>query len=262
MQLIDIGVNFHNKQLSKYTPELISRAQASGLSAILATGTSLETTMKAINLASEHPGFIYATAGVHPHNANDWSPEVRLWLEKQLFDPVVVAVGECGLDYSRMFSSKTHQLQAFRAQLSLSLDTGKPLFLHCRDAFDDFVGILKGFSKTADKLSGVVHCFTDSWAEAKAYLDLGLDIGVTGWVTDVRRGNALRDAVIHIPLDRLHLETDAPYLCPKNLTTGRSYNEPANLIGVAKELAAIKNVPVEELVSQCTANSQRLFKLS
>lgn len=185
---------------------------------------------------------------------------MRKALSKLLADPACVAVGETGLDYNRNFSTPASQRRAFAAQLELAADTGKPLFLHCRDAFHDFYAMVK--DAVAGGAHGVVHCFTGSQDEAEAFAELGLDIGVTGWVTDLTRGQALREAVKTIPLDRLHLETDAPYLGPKNLKKRRPYNEPANLIWVARAIAELRGVDEIAVAHACTSNSARLFRLS
>ena len=258
--LIDIGVNFHSSQLAGLTATLLARAKEAGVTRILATGTSLKSSQQALDLARAEPGTVYATAGVHPHSAKDWSPAVAAALRGMLADPAVVAVGECGLDYHRDFSPRDVQRAVFEAQLQSAIDTNKPLFLHCRDAFTDFHALLAPAVQAG--AHGVVHCFTGNRAEAEAFIEMGLDIGITGWVTDLKRGTDLRDAVAHIPLARLHLETDAPYLGPKNTTHRRPYNEPANLPYVAQAVAALKQLPVSDVIRQCTQNSERLFRLS
>jgi TatD DNase family protein len=259
MQLIDIGVNFHSKQLAGHTDALLTRARKAGVSAILATGTSLGASNKAVTLAEAHHD-VYATAGVHPHDASHWSSSTRAAMKTLWRHPKVVAVGECGLDYNRMFSPREAQRAAFEAQLAGALETGLPLFLHCRDAFDDFHAMLKEAAQAGAR--GVVHCMTGTSAEAQAYLALGFDIGVTGWITDLARGKDLRAAVKRIPLDRLHLETDAPYLRPKTAPRGEGFNEPAFLHYVASEVALLRgDVTAAEVAAACTANSVRLFRL-
>jgi len=260
MELIDIGVNFHSKQLAGLAPELISRAKEAGVGAILATGTSLESSMKELALAHQHPGYLYSTAGVHPHSADGWTDAVRAALLTLLAEPACVAVGETGLDYNRNFSTPANQRRAFAAQLEMAAEIRKPLFLHCRDAFDDFFPMMR--DAVAAGAHGVVHCFTGSQDEAEAFAGLGLDIGVTGWVTDLARGQALREAVKTVPLDRLHLETDAPYLGPKNAKKRRPYNEPANLVWVARAIAELRGVEEATVAQACTRNSARLFGLS
>ena len=256
--MIDIGVNFHSSQLKGLAPELLARAATAGVTHILATGTSLHASELALAFARSHER-VWATAGVHPHDAKHWDAASVAQFETLWADELVVAVGECGLDYNRMFSPREAQRQAFEAQIAVAVRTAKPLFLHCRDAFDDFLAMLR--DAAAAGAHGVVHCFTDGTAEAEAFLALGFDIGITGWVTDATRGSALRDALRVIPADRLHLETDAPYLRPKNAGKTRPYNEPALLPFVAKAVAELKGMDVAALSAQATANGRRLFKL-
>ncbi|MGT2457179.1 TatD family hydrolase [Cupriavidus basilensis] len=257
MHLIDIGVNFHSSQIAPHTDTILERAVAAGVVAILATGTSLDASRKASDLARLHPRLLFATAGTHPHTARDWSPSVRQSLESLWERPEVVAIGECGLDYNRNFSTPADQRKAFADQLEAAVLWKKPLFLHCRDAFEDFYAMVEPAVRAG--AHGVVHCFTGAADEAAAFVELGLDIGITGWVTDLKRGQALREAVQAIPLDRLHLETDAPYLGPKNHKNRRPYNEPANLPWIAQAVAELKALTVAEVASQCTRNSRRLF---
>ena len=256
--MIDIGVNFHSSQLKGLAPELLARAATAGVTHILATGTSLHASELALAFARSHER-VWATAGVHPHDAKHWDAASVAQFETLWADELVVAVGECGLDYNRMFSPREAQRQAFEAQIAVAVRTAKPLFLHCRDAFDDFLAMLR--DAAAAGAHGVVHCFTDGAAEAEAFLALGFDIGITGWVTDTTRGGALRDALRVIPADRLHLETDAPYLRPKNAGKTRPYNEPALLPFVAKAVAELKGMDVAALSAQAAANSRRLFSL-
>ncbi len=259
LKLIDIGVNFHSSQLVPHTDAILERATAAGVVAMLATGTSLESSRNARDLAGRHPRLLYATAGIHPHTAKTWSPEVLRALQALWEGPDVVAVGECGLDYNRNFSTPADQRRAFEAQLEAAVQWKKPLFLHCRDAFDDFHAMVAGAVRAG--AHGVVHCFTGAADEAAAFMELGLEIGITGWVTDLNRGQALREAVQAIPLERLHLETDAPYLGPKNHKNRRPYNEPANLPWIAEAVAGLKGMAVDDVASQCTSNSRRLFGL-
>ncbi len=258
--LVDIGVNFHSSQLKGLGPELLQRAAAAGVGDILATGTSLAASRQELAFAREHtrgPVRVWATVGVHPHDAKAWPGPAAF--ESLWADALVVAVGECGLDYNRMFSPVAEQRAAFEAQIAAALHLRKPLFLHCRDAFADFHAMLR--DAAAAGAHGVVHCFTDGAAQAEAFLELGFDIGITGWVTDAARGAALRDALRVIPLDRLHLETDAPYLRPKNAGKTRPYNEPALLPFVARAVAELRGVDAATVAAQTGANSRRLFAL-
>ena len=256
--MIDIGVNFHSSQLKGLATELLARAAAAGVTHILATGTSLHASELALAFARTHDR-VWATAGTHPHDAKHWTPASAAQFAPLWADDLVVAVGECGLDYNRMFSPMPEQRAAFEDQIAAALRLGKPLFLHCRDAFDDFRAMLK--DAAAAGAHGVVHCFTEGAAEAEAFLELGFDIGITGWVTDAARGSALRDALRVIPADRLHLETDAPYLRPRNTGKTRPYNEPALLPFVAQAVAELKGLEVMTVAAQTSANSRRLFKL-
>jgi TatD DNase family protein len=258
MNLIDIGVNFHASQLKGAGTELLARAADAGVTHILATGTSLSSSRSALDFACHHPR-VWATAGVHPHTAKEYAAATSEALAAMWMEERVVAVGECGLDYNRMFSPAAAQRSAFAEQIQASLRTGKPLFLHCRDAFDDFHAMLRDAARAGAR--GVVHCFTDGAAQAEAFLVLGFDIGITGWVTDLARGTALRDAMRVIPLDRLHLETDAPYLRPRNAGKTRPYNEPALLPFVAKAVAELKGLDVATIAAHASANSRRLFGL-
>ena len=258
MSLVDIGVNFHSGQLKNIGAELLVRASAAGVTQLLATGTSLASSTQALAFARQHAG-VWATAGVHPHTARDWHATMAAEFEALWADDRVVAMGECGLDYNRMFSPAPEQRVAFEAQIEAAVRLDKPLFLHCRDAFDDFHAMLR--QAAAAGARGVVHCFTDGVAQAEALLALGFDLGITGWVTDTARGIALRDALRVIPLGRLHLETDAPYLRPRNAGKTRPYNEPALLPFVAQAVAELKDVDVATLAAHATANSRRLFRL-
>ena len=258
--MIDIGVNFHSSQLKGKTEELVTKAKTAGLEALLATGTSLASSRLAHSLTEQYGGYIWATAGVHPHAAKEWSSAVEKNLETLWSHPAIVAVGEAGLDYNRMFSPKDAQKHAFSRQLDAAIRLKKPLFLHCRDAFDDFRPMTR--EATAAGARGVVHCFTGTAQEAAAHLEDGLDIGITGWVADPNRGAALRDALKVIPLERLHLETDAPYLMPRNIPKRGPVNVPANLVWVARAIAEVKRCSEADIRKACTQNSRVLFGLT
>jgi len=227
------------------------------------TGASVTGSAQAIELAAEHPGILYATAGVHPHHAAEFDDHTSAALAKLLGDPRVVAIGECGLDYFRDFSPRDAQRRAFRAQLELAAEAEKPVFLHERDAHEDFLAALAPLARDLVR-GGVAHCFTGGPTALDAYLGLGLHIGVTGWVCDERRGAELRAAVPSIPLDRLLLETDAPYLLPRDLapTPKHRRNEPAFLPHVLARVAALMKRPEEEVAHAATANAVALFRLS
>lgn len=255
--MIDIGVNFENKQLKAQKAKVISDARATGVTAIFATGTNLEVSVAAVELSKQYPGYIYATAGVHPHYAGEWQKTTGEQLALLCEEDCVIAIGECGLDYNRMFSARDTQLKVFQRQLHLAHQLGKPVFLHCRDAFEDFIALASEFPT----LKGVVHCFTGSAQEAELILNQGFDIGITGWVCDEKRGVALREALCVIPMDRLHLETDAPFLKPKSLTSPGRTNVPENIGKVAEAVADLLQIPTSMLIKSCTQNTVRLFNL-
>ncbi len=189
------------------------------------TGTNERASEAASAIARTRPGVLFATAGVHPHNAKECTPRTLATLRALWASAEVVAIGECGLDFNRNFSPPPAQEKWFDEQLALAVDLGAPVFLHERDAHLRFVAIVR--EHWARLRGGVVHCFTGTWEEARAYLDLGLDLGITGWICDERRGLHLREVVARVPLDRLMVETDAPFLTPRDLRPRPQRNEPA-----------------------------------
>ncbi len=239
----------------------MARAQQADVAHIMVTGTSIHASTEALRLARQYPNFLSATAGVHPHDAKTWSEHSRAEMISLLGDPLVIAVGECGLDYNRDFSPRDQQRHCFEAQLQLAQDVQKPLFLHQRDAHQDFSSILQDYiSRVA---GAVVHCFTGTRDEMEAYVELGCYIGITGWLCDSKRGQQLRELVRHIPQERLLIETDAPFLTPHNLPSRAKHNrnEPAFLPFVLDTLAELLQVDRTVLAEQIQQNSLRLFGL-
>jgi len=262
LDLVDIGANLTHDGFDHDRADVLARAAAAGVRRAIVTGASVTGSAQAIALSEAHPGVLYATAGVHPHHAADFDEHTGAALEALLRNRAVVAVGECGLDYFRDLSPRDAQRRAFAAQLEIAVRAGKPVFLHQRDAHADFVAILAPLLRELTA-GGVAHCFTDGVAELDAYLELGLHIGVTGWVCDERRGSALRDAVPRIPLERLLVETDAPYLLPRDLTPKPAHrrNEPAFLPHVLERVAALRRQPTDLVARATTQNAERLFGL-
>ncbi|HLU07786.1 MAG TPA: TatD family hydrolase [Woeseiaceae bacterium] len=261
LDLIDIGANLTHDSFDGDRDAVIERASKCGVRRLIVTGSSAESSADAAKLAATRPGLLYATAGVHPHHASEYTAEVNDRLLALLNSDNVVAVGECGLDYFRDFSPRQAQRLAFEAQLALAATTGLPLFLHQRDAHADFVSILQ---PVFDRLAGgVAHCFTGDAEALHAYLDMGLYIGITGWICDERRGSGLRTLASEIPLDRLMIETDAPYLLPRTLhqkpKTRR--NEPMYLREVLRVFAEASGQPEETIAIASTRNAERLFAL-
>jgi TatD DNase family protein len=257
--LIDIGVNLSHESFNNDREHVIAAAIAAGLEAMVLTGTSVASSELAAALAGMMPGFLYSTAGLHPHDAAGFGVDTCAQLHAISQQPHVVAIGETGLDFNRDFSPRHLQEAAFAAQLELAVQTGLPVFLHQRDAHEHFHAILK---EQRDHLTrGVVHCFTGSKDELFDYLDLDMYIGITGWVCDERRGLHVQELLHDIPANRLLLETDAPYLLPRNIRPkprGRR-NEPANLIWVLGLVAERLGVDRGSLARQTTANAKLFF---
>jgi TatD DNase family protein len=259
MHLIDIGANLAHDSFDEDREAILQRAARAGVVQIVVTGSSEESTRRAIGLSAAHPGVLFATAGVHPHHAADVTTYTLPALQELTRDRHVVAVGECGLDYFRDFSPRDLQRRAFGWQLELAAATGKPVFLHQRDAHDDFIAILREHRVTR----GVAHCFTAGEKERDAYLELGLHIGITGWINDERRGLHLREVVRGIPADRLMIETDAPYLLPRDIKPAPKTrrNEPMHLAHVARAVAAARGETVEAIAAATTATARKFFGL-
>ena len=259
--LVDIGANLTHDSFDDDRDQMIERAADVGVTRIVVTGTNGKSSQDAVALARTRPGRLYATAGMHPHHASDYSSAVRATLAELTGDDAVVAVGECGLDYFRNFSSHEDQRKAFESQLELAMESGLPVFLHQRDAHDDFVGVLKPV--IGEISAGVAHCFTGDRDALQDCLSMGLYIGITGWICDERRGEILREIVVDIPLDRLMIETDAPYLLPRTLKpkpkTRR--NEPAYLTEVLKMVAEAMQESETTIAQATTANAERFFRL-
>lgn len=261
MPLVDIGANLTHESFRHDLAAVLARAGAAGVAQIVVTGASAEGAEAALALARAHPGVLHATAGVHPHHAADYTAETEDLLRALLREPDVRAAGETGLDYHRDYSPREAQRFAFERQLALGIEAGKPLFLHQRDAHDDFIAILR---QVRDRLSAcVVHCFTADKRELYECLDLDCHIGITGWICDERRGLHLRELVRDIPAGRLMIETDAPYLLPRNMVPKPSHrrNEPCFLPHIAAEVARDRGESPEQLVAHTTATARAFFDL-
>jgi TatD DNase family protein len=301
MTLIDTGINLMNPAFDRDREAVIGRAAAAGVSPLIITGSSVEDSAGAAafaerynreNAAGPPRGKVYAAAGVHPHNARHWKDETPDVLRELFTRDWVVAAGECGLDYNRNFSSPQDQRRCFEAQLRLAGECHMPLFLHERDAFEDFaamIGSCRRENECREGVNMVVHCFTGGERELETYLALGCYIGITGWICDERRGAHLLPLLKKIPPDRLLLETDAPYLLPRNMgrrlppsggtsppgnelrsgdapppgPAGRSgRNESAYLVHIARFAARALGRDAETLGAETRANTLRFFGLS
>lgn len=261
MQLIDIGANLTHESFRHDFDAVIDRARAHHVTQMIVTGASQPGSEHALELARSHPGLLYATAGVHPHHAVDYSDVTDARLRELARMPEVRAVGETGLDYNRHYSPRDVQLQVFERQLQIAATVGKPLFLHQRDAHGDFLALLKRYRDQVP--AAVVHCFTDTREALHDYLALDCHIGITGWICDERRGTHLREFVREIPADRLMIETDAPYLLPRTVRPQPSHrrNEPMYLKHICEEIARDRGESVEVTAEHATATTKAFFDL-
>lgn len=278
--MIDIGVNLFSSQFDGEHEELLAEAYQAGINAVLITGTTVANSHQAQAFCQQRPPGgtrCFATAGVHPHHAQELDVSWLQELEQLAKQPEVVALGEMGLDYFRNFSNPSSQRQCFTAQASLASESDLPLFVHDRDASADTLKILQQELLRAGHTNlsrVVVHCFTGSAKALQAYLEAGCYIGITGWVCDQRRGQALRELIPQIPLSRLLIETDAPYLRPQNapsLTSeegsqlrskNKRRNTPALLPYVANTLAELLGVSEAEVRQHSSDNAELLFNLN
>ncbi len=259
-ELVDIGVNLAHRSFRADRDQVVRRAFAAGVRTMLVTGTSVAASEEAVRIAREYPGQIFATAGVHPHVSRNCTGATIPELRRLATNQGVVAIGECGLDFNRNFSPRPEQEKWFEAQVVLAEELQMPLFLHERDARERFCQILRAARKS---VPAVIHCFTGSAEDLNAYLDMGLHIGITGWICDERRGTHLHELVKRVPLGRLMLETDAPFLLPRTMPKrpkdGR--NEPAFLSYVLQTVADSLGKPVAEVALVTTQTARQFFRL-
>ena len=272
MQLVDIGVNLTDRAFASDLDEVLARSRTAGVNKLIVTGTNLAESRQAVELCQqercqqEHcqqqsPG-LWCTAGVHPHNAKEWTEHHYAELKALLEHPLVVAVGETGLDFNRNFSPPEQQLFAFEQQLKLAAETGLPLFLHERDAHEQQLKLLKQYRSQIS--GGVIHCFTGSHEELENYLELDLYVGITGWICDERRGLHMQELIHLIPTNRLLLETDCPYLLPRTLRPKPKSrrNEPQYLAHITEQIALMLKTDADKLAQQTSQNAATLFGLS
>jgi TatD DNase family protein len=261
-EYIDIGVNLTGSSFRNDLDDVVQRALDAGVSQMIVTGTDIHHSQAALELSRSYPGVLISTAGVHPHHASEFDHNTISGLRELCAEEPVVAVGECGLDYNRNYSAAAEQRSAFEAQLQLACELRLPVFLHQRDAHDDFVSMISEYRK--DLTGAVAHCFTGSEDEALEYLAMDMYIGVTGWICDERRGVDLQRAVGSIPLDRIMLETDAPYLLPRDLQqqpVQKRRNEPCYLPHICKVAAKYMEIDHQRLANAALANTRKFFAL-
>lgn len=264
--MIDIGINLTSKRFDSDRTEVIVRAKEVGVEKLLITGTNIEESQQALLLCQEYqsqfPQTLYATAGIHPHDADNANGDYINQLMRLAASPYVKAIGECGLDFNRNFSTPDNQLTVFKAQIELASKLGMPLFLHQRDAFEPWFIELKPFINQIPAM--VAHCFTGNKKELMQCLDAGMYIGITGWLCDERRGKDLQEILSLIPKERLLIETDAPYLLPRTIKPRpkSNRNEPSYLPYIVDKIANITALDPEEIACQTSMNARQVFNLS
>ncbi|MEW9797427.1 TatD family hydrolase [Alteromonas sp. CYL-A6] len=255
MSWFDGGVNLTDPRLD--ADAVIAEACSAEVTRLCVITTEPSEWDRARALHQAYPEHICYTLGIHPHNAKNATDADFARLRTLLSEPGVVAVGECGLDFNRNFSPPDVQQSVFQQQLAIAADCGLPVYLHERDAIDTQMSCLSPY--LASLSGGIAHCFTQGADALRRYLDCGLYIGITGWVCDPKRGDALRACLADIPSDRLILETDAPYLFPKTAKPRRRNNSPALIPHIGEQVSTILSQPADLIRKTSYANACRLF---
>ncbi len=253
--LIDTHAHLDFSEFSANLSSVLQRAAQAGVSRIITIGIDLASSERAVTLAQAHQG-VYATIGVHPHDAFAMDPAFSDRLKALCSRPKVVAVGETGLDFFRNYRPVPVQRDCFRTQLQLAVQVKLPVVFHIREAFDDFFEIVSPFVKELQ--GGVLHCFSGDWTVARRCLDMGFFLSVPGVVT-YPKALALQDVVRKAPLDRLLVETDSPYLTP--VPHRGKTNEPCHVLHTAKKMAQLRGISLKELALATTKNARTVFGL-
>jgi TatD DNase family protein len=256
LKLFDTHAHINLAHFDEDREEVINRMFSGGVEKIVIPGVDLETVNSAIKLAGEYSGKIYAAIGFHPQDAIKWAPENYAELKELAKNPCVVAIGEIGLDYYWDTSPKDRQYEVLKLQIDLAKELSLPIIIHTRESLDDTLAILK--ENNADQVGGIFHCFSGDLEFAKKCIELGFYISFAGNIT-FKTAQNLRDAAREIPLDKILIETDSPYLTPVPHRGKR--NEPAYVQFVAKEIAGLKNISVEEVAKQTYNNAKKVFKI-
>ena len=260
MVLADACFNITHTSFKENFEDILNESKKLGVNYFFCPAAEKKDIDEVIKFSSTYKE-ISCGIGIHPHHANEVDSELIKKLETLIIHQDISAIGEIGLDYYRDFQQKITQQESFEEQLQLAYDHKTPVFLHNTDAFKDFYSILKKYFSNLP--GGVVHCFTGNKNELLSFLDLGLYIGITGWVCDERRGADLNALLKFIPKDRLIIETDAPYLIPRNLKpkTTNNINTPMNLPHIAEHIANVRGESVFEIAEYTTENFKKLFTL-
>tara|TARA_B000000475_G_scaffold267961_1_gene259768 strand:+ start:638 stop:1441 length:804 start_codon:yes stop_codon:yes gene_type:complete len=260
-QFFDIGANLTHKSFQEDMENVLQESQQNGVKRLSVTGSCLEDSILALEISNRFPDMCVSTAGIHPHNAKEFSRELFTEIKDLLIEDKVKCVGETGLDFNRNYSSPEDQQRSFEAHIELAIDISKPLFLHERDAHEKFIEIINPYLNEMPK--SVVHCFTGQKEALLKYIDMNFYIGITGWLCDERRGKHLEELIPLIPLEKLLIETDSPYLLPRDMgLDNSSRNEPQYLKHIAKRVAEYRNESEELVYSAIYMNSLEFFNIS
>ena len=259
-EIADIACNFTSDRFDNDLDEVINQAIVNNITKFGLICSRLSDIDKLLEIYNRYSKDMFFTIGVHPHHANEINEEYLKKLKEVINNNNPHAIGETGLDFFRNLSTYEEQIFAFEEQIKIAIDTNKPLFLHQRDSHDDFIKILRKYSSDINK--SVVHCFTGTKEQLNDYLELDCYIGVTGWICDAKRNVELRKTIKNIPLERLMIETDCPYLIPKNLEEKpkNNRNEPTYLNHIANEVAALMKEDINDIREKTYKTSLHFFK--
>ena len=259
-EIADIACNFTSERFDNDLDEVINQAIVNNITKFGLICSRLSDIDKLLEIYNRYSKDMFFTIGVHPHHANEINEEYLKKLKEVINNNNPHAIGETGLDFFRNLSTYEEQIYAFEEQIKIAIDTNKPLFLHQRDSHDDFIKILRKYSSDINK--SVVHCFTGTKEQLNDYLELDCYIGVTGWICDAKRNVELRKTIKNIPLERLMIETDCPYLIPKNLDEKpkNNRNEPTYLNHIANEVAALMKKDINDIREKTYKTSLSFFQ--
>ena len=259
-EIADIACNFTSDRFDNDLDEVINQAIVNNITKFGLICSRLSDIDKLLEIYNRYSKDMFFTIGVHPHHANEINEEYLKKLKEVINNNNPHAIGETGLDFFRNLSTYEEQIFAFEEQIKIAIDTNKPLFLHQRDSHDDFIKILRKYSSDINK--SVVHCFTGTKKQLNDYLELDCYIGVTGWICDAKRNVELRKTIKNIPLERLMIETDCPYLIPKNLEEKpkNNRNEPTYLNHIANEVATLMKKDINDIREKTYKTSLSFFQ--
>jgi TatD DNase family protein len=246
-----VDTHCHLFLLDRQPADVVETAKAAGVTRLICVGVDVQTSQRSVEMADSIPG-VFATAGMHPHDASDFDGAASARIEELIHDPRVIGVGECGLDYFRMHSPVEDQIQVLQTHIALSNESGKPMVVHVRDAWPDVLRVLDEGS--AEHV--VIHCFSGDASIARECAERGYWISFAGNVT-YPKNEHLRQAAAAVPIDRIVVETDSPFLSPQKLRG--SDNEPANVMITLAEIASVRGDDVEKLVVATTENAHAAF---